>query len=69
MLRRDLRFALINKQRTVHYSRLGQASETRTLGWIGHGVTQRHKKYISIGCMRFVGENRTKLIRWAKGVK
>lgn len=30
------------------------------------GVTQRNKKYISIGCMRFVGQERIKLLKWAK---
>lgn len=38
-------------------------------GYIEHGVTQRKKKFISIGCMRFVGVNRARLIRWAKSAK
>lgn len=31
------------------------------------GKTLRGKRFIEIGCKRFVGINRTKLIRWAKG--
>ena len=31
------------------------------------GKTQRGKKFLQIGCKRFVGENRTRLIRWANG--
>jgi hypothetical protein len=30
------------------------------------GKTQRGKKFIRIGCKHFVGENRRKLIAWAK---
>jgi hypothetical protein len=33
------------------------------------GKSQRGKKFIQIGCKRFVGVNRTRLIRWAKGAK
>lgn len=33
------------------------------------GGTQRHKRFLRIGCMRFVGKERQKLIRWAKGTK
>lgn len=38
----------------------------RLYGSIEYGVTQRHKKFIEIGCMRFVGNERRKLISWAK---
>lgn len=37
------------------------------LGWLGKGKSQRGKKFLSIGCMKFVGKNRTALIKWAKG--
>lgn len=36
-------------------------------GWLGEGKSQRGKKFLSIGCMKFVGKNRTALIKWAKG--
>lgn len=36
---------------------------------IEHGVTQRNKKFVQIGCKRFVGENRRKLIAWAKSAR
>lgn len=36
------------------------------VGWLGEGKTQRGKKFLSIGCMKFVGKNRTSLIKWAK---
>lgn len=36
---------------------------------ITQGKTQRNKKFISIGCKRFIGEQRRKLIAWAKGAK
>lgn len=38
-----------------------------TLFGVKQGKTQRGKKFIQIGCKRFVGENRRKLIAWAKG--
>jgi hypothetical protein len=67
MLRSDLRFALKNKRTRVAYS-LTHWPELLH-GWLVQGVTQRRKKFISIGCMKFVGENRKKLIKWAKGGK
>jgi hypothetical protein len=36
---------------------------------INEGGTQRGKKFIQIGCKRFVGEQRRKLIAWAKAAK
>lgn len=36
------------------------------MGRVIEGTTQRGKKFIQIGCKRFVGVNRTRLIRWAK---
>jgi hypothetical protein len=36
---------------------------------ITHGTTQRRKKFIQIGCMRFVGDSRRALIQWAKSGK
>lgn len=36
---------------------------------VTQGKTQRGKKFIQIGCKRFVGENRRKLIAWANGAK
>lgn len=32
----------------------------------GSGMTQRRKLFFEIGCIRFVGKERQKLIRWAK---
>lgn len=37
-------------------------------GWVGVG-TVRNKKFVSIGCMRFVGKERIKLLKWAKSNK
>lgn len=37
-------------------------------GWVGIG-TVRNKKFVSIGCMRFVGKERIKLLKWAKSNK
>jgi hypothetical protein len=34
--------------------------------WVLQGMTQRNKKFLSIGCMRFVGKQRIALIKWAK---
>lgn len=36
---------------------------------VTQGTTQRGKKFIQIGCKRFVGENRRVLIQWAKSYK
>ena len=33
------------------------------------GESQRHKLFFQIGCMRFVGKERQKLLRWAKNGK
>jgi len=33
---------------------------------LSEGKTRSGKKFIQIGCKRFVGVNRTRLIRWAK---
>jgi len=41
----------------------------RRWGWITQGESQRKKKFIQIGCKRFVGVNRTRLIRWARSGK
>src|SRR5579863_1361812 len=36
---------------------------------VQEGKTQRGKKFIQIGCKRFIGVNRTRLIRWALSAK
>jgi hypothetical protein len=66
LYRSDLRNALESKSHDVSVA----------VGWCGgypinryrisEGVTQRNKKFIQIGCKRFVGENRRRLIAWAK---
>jgi hypothetical protein len=38
-------------------------------GHISEGKTERGEKFIQIGCKRFVGVNRLKLILWAKSGK
>jgi hypothetical protein len=63
--REDLKRALETKATYIRYYFSGNLAMI-WLGEIKQGRTQRHKKFISIGCERFVGENRTKLIRWAK---
>ena len=40
-------------------------SEQEFKSRLTQGKTQRGKKFLQIGCKRFVGVNRTRLIRWA----
>lgn len=42
---------------------------TEYLGWLDEGRSQRGKKFVSIACMRFVGNNRIALLKWAKSNK
>lgn len=67
LLRSDLKLALEIGAAAVKY--YITTSSAPLSGWVIQGKTQRNKKFISIGCMRFVGENRTKIIRWAKSGK
>jgi hypothetical protein len=68
--RSDLRHALKNDTGFVDYRFTDfQDKTTINKGDIQQGKTQRGKKFISIGCKRFVGVNRTRLIRWAKSGK
>lgn len=70
LLRSDLRTTLRENLHIVEYFLNADFSRTgRLTGYVRQGKTQRNKKFISIGCMRFVGENRKKLIRWAKSGK
>jgi hypothetical protein len=53
-------------------AKTGQPSvleDSFTIFGISQGVTQRKKKFIRIGCKRFVGKSRERLIRWAKSAK
>lgn len=67
LLRKDLRACLKYRVRRINYTLADWPYVLHA--WIEHGKSQRNKKFIGIGCMRFVGENRTKLIKWAKGGK
>lgn len=73
LLRKDLKEALPENGK-VYYGFLesyeANGRGVLSLGkFLQQGTTQRHKKYLQIGCMRFVGNERTKLIRWAKAAK
>lgn len=70
LLRKNLKTALKLNRDTVRYNLVFNGdSQANILGDLSQGKTQRGKKYIQIGCIRFVGDNRTKLIRWAKSGK
>ena len=70
--RHSIREALETKNSRVQYFWTNGDPESETYllgeayGWLFQGVTQRNKKFLSIGCMRFVGKERIKLIKWAK---
>lgn len=68
--RSDLRFALRTKAENISVfvltpDNLPVTDFPHTFE-IRQGITQRHKRYIEIGCKRFVGVNRTRILRWAK---
>lgn len=68
LYRSSLKQAIVSNLAHVLYFTTSESllgGDWSAAGHISHGVTQRKKKYIDIGCMRFVGENRTRLIRWA----
>lgn len=73
MSRQALKEALINEQTLVRVHLLQRKLKDRLLGpaffRIDEGNTQRGKKFIQIGCKRFVGVNRRALIQWAKAAK
>lgn len=72
LYRSVLKQQLKNKQSRISYfirSFFKDDYEYKFFGRLTQGETQRGKKYIQIGCKRFVGENRRKLIAWAKGAK
>jgi hypothetical protein len=69
--RSDLKRALTVKEVTHILVGVGEFSTDGLLTpyRITQGKTQRNKKFISIGCKRFVGEQRRKLIHWALDAK
>jgi|SRR5208282_348071 len=76
LLRVDLKYALqryaVNpgsKVTEVAYSFYIVFGVVNEAAKLTQGKTQRGKKYIQIGCKRFVGVNRTRLIKWAKSAK
>jgi hypothetical protein len=67
--RMSLKEALKRKYSGVFYGIIDSSgklhfNESRAV--LKQGKTQRGKLYIQIGCKRFVGVNRRKLIAWAK---
>lgn len=64
LYRSDLKRSLLDGRDYVPYGIEGVSQEES--GILTHGRTQRNKLYIQIGCKRFVGENRRRLITWAK---
>lgn len=68
--RTNLKVALERNSPSITYYAIWNKSDLNAnpiySGDVSHGKTQRGKKFIQIGCKRFVGENRRKLIAWAK---
>jgi hypothetical protein len=64
--RKILKRALTTKATHIVVWITGDLGKADSIYGIHQGKTQRGKKYIQIGCKRFVGENRRKLIAWAK---
>jgi len=65
-----LKVALENKSNSICYQMRHRDYDSQMFfGNLTQGKTQRGKKFIQIGCKRFVGINRTRLIRWAKAAK
>jgi hypothetical protein len=76
LFRLELKYALqrhaVNPKTEVNRVKYFVSINTLVLyGWgeLTQGKTQRGKKYIQIGCKRFVGVNRTELIKWAESAK
>ena len=68
LVRQDFKDALEFGGRVPYgFEDLYEETKTMTLEKVPiEGATQRNKKFISIGCMRFVGKERIKLLKWAK---
>lgn len=60
-------FSLLTARVIYLYDYNGETRQLRAT--LSQGKTQRGKKFLQIGCKRFIGENRTRLIRWANSYK